>query len=214
MKFRSLLISLAIVGSAAPAAAQVNNDPYIGEVMLTAFNYCPSGWTVAAGQLLSIDQYPALYSIYGNTYGGNGRTDFGLPDLRGRAPVHTGQAEPNGTKYILGLREGYETRALNFFQMPAHSHGDLSHTHVVGVSSEPPNTNDPDGALLSEWQTRANVYSSGATADGNMALGSVTYEEGSFTDFAGEGEYFSVVQPVLPMNYCIAVEGTYPPRPR
>src|SRR4051812_1587744 len=96
-------------------------EPYIGEIMMFAGNFAPRGWALCDGSLLSISQNTALFSILGTTFGGNGQTTFGLPDLRGRLPMHPGQG-PGRTGRTLGESGGAETVTLNTTQMPAHTH--------------------------------------------------------------------------------------------
>src|SRR5271166_127685 len=96
-------------------------EPFLGQIILFAGNFAPRGWAFCDGSLLSISQYTALFSILGTTYGGNGTTNFALPDLRGRAAVGFGQA-PGLSNYILGEQTGSETVALTGPQMPVHTH--------------------------------------------------------------------------------------------
>lgn len=98
-----------------------SNDPFIGEIIMFAGNFAPRGWALCNGQLLSISSNQALFSILGTTYGGDGRTTFQLPDLRGRVPVSAGQA-PGLSNWSLGQRSGTETNFLNVTQLPAHTH--------------------------------------------------------------------------------------------
>lgn len=104
MKIRLLAAyaALGTLGAATPAHA--GSDPLLGEIMLVGFTFCPRGWTEADGQLLSISSNGALFSLYGTTYGGDGRTTFALPDLRGRAPIHTGEVGRTGTENPMGKR--------------------------------------------------------------------------------------------------------------
>src|SRR5436305_15045570 len=94
------------------------SDPYIGEIKVISFNFPPKGWAFCNGQLLPINQNQALFSIMGTMYGGNGQTNFALPDLRSRVPIHTGGAV-NGT---VGTRAGEEFHTLTISEMPAHNH--------------------------------------------------------------------------------------------
>ena len=112
------LFILLNVQSIKPAMAQ---EPLIGEIKLVGFTYCPRGWTDADGQLLSITDNAALFSLYGTTYGGDGRTTFALPDLRGRVPLHQGTGAGLST-YTMGQLGGAETVTLTTSQMPVHNH--------------------------------------------------------------------------------------------
>ena len=101
--------------------AQAQSDPFLGEVKLVGFNFCPRGWLEADGTILSIAENSALFSLYGTFYGGDGRTTFALPDLRGRVPLHAGTG-PGLTTYTQGETGGVETVILNELQMPSHTH--------------------------------------------------------------------------------------------
>ncbi|WP_340819596.1 tail fiber protein [Methanolobus sp. WCC4] len=114
-----------------PEIITQSTDPLLGEITLFAGNFAPRGWAFCNGQLLPINQNQALFSILGTTYGGDGRTTFALPDLRGRAPVHAGNG-PGLSPVVLGQKGGAETVALNVNQMPSHTHT-LNHTHNISV---------------------------------------------------------------------------------
>lgn len=101
--------------------AQAQDTPFIGDIKLVGFTFCPRGWTEANGQLLEIQTWQALFSLYGTTYGGDGRTTFGLPDLRSRIPIHVGQG-PSLANYVQGETGGAETVTLTSDQMPVHNH--------------------------------------------------------------------------------------------
>jgi len=96
-------------------------EPFIGEIRYVGFNFCPRGWTSAEGQLLAISQYQALFSLYGTMYGGDGRTSFGLPDLRGRNAINAGQG-PGLSNYRMGQKGGQETVTITQANMPSHTH--------------------------------------------------------------------------------------------
>src|SRR5579872_2904742 len=121
------------------------DQPFIGAIVLFCGNFAPAGWALCNGQLLSISQWTALFSILGTTYGGNGTTNFALPDLRGRVPIHPGQG-PGLSPYTLGQTGGVETVSLSINNLPAHSHalnGDNTASgkeapgpnHVIGLSA-------------------------------------------------------------------------------
>ena len=161
-------------------------EPYIGEIRLFGFNFPPRGWAKCDGTLLSINQNQALYSILGTAYGGDGRTDFALPDLRGRSPLHKDTGIP------LGDQGGEESVTLTTTEIP-------NHTHSVAVAATGANSNDPTGRLLGQ----ASVYasSSNLTPMSSTSIGS-----------GGGGQGHNNMQPFLVVNFCIAVEGTFPPR--
>src|SRR3954447_11969647 len=113
------------------------SDGFMGEIRIMSFNFAPKGWALCNGQLLPINQNQALFSLLGTRYGGNGQTNFALPDMRGRAPVHTGG--PIGT--IVGGQGGEEFHTLTLGEMPTHN-------HFVNASNTAGNVNNPSGALL------------------------------------------------------------------
>jgi microcystin-dependent protein len=153
------------------------------------------------GQLLSIAQNTALFSILGTTYGGNGITTFGLPDLRGRVPIHPGQG-PGLSSYDLGEQSGTENVTLNINQMPMHTH-----TATINAAAAPQAlTDNPNGAVPAGSSGGPQVY--GAAADG------VTHMNASMATVnpAGSSQPFSVIQPFTCVNFIIALEGIFPSR--
>jgi microcystin-dependent protein len=178
------------------------DSPYIGAVVLFAGNFAPRGWALCQGQLLSIAQNTALFSILGTTYGGDGRVTFGLPDLRGRVPLGNGQG-PGLQPYELGEMSGSENVTLIQTEMPAHNH--LVNTNNTGGS-----TPTPDGAYLAKstgtFQGDALVLGAytNAAPDSTLAPNSV--------GIAGGSQPHNNMQPFLCMNYIIALEGLFPPR--
>lgn len=171
--------------------AQVGGSPYIGEILLVPYNFAPAGWLLCQGQLLSISQNTALFSLLGTTYGGDGISNFALPDLRGRSPIGFGQG-PGLQTYIEGQSGGEETVTLTLSQIPTHSHRAFGSTNVATTAS-------PGNAVWAT-ETRLNIYSSvGGTA---MAPSSLT----------GGNQPHDNMSPYLTLNYVIAVRGIFPPR--
>ena len=166
-------------------------DPFIAEIIMFGGNFAPRGWAFCDGQLLAIAQNTALFSILGTTYGGDGRTTFALPDLRGRAAVHPGHG-PGLSSYNLGQRGGSETNTLNINQLPAHN-------HAISAKEEA-NAADPSGNYIAG--TGSNAF--GTTADKQMNANS--------TANAGGGQSVNNIQPFECVNYIIALEGTFPSR--
>lgn len=166
--------------------------PLMGTILLFAGSYAPQGWAFCEGQLLSIGDHAQLFSLLGTAYGGNGVTNFGLPDLRSRVPVGAGQG-PGLSPYMRGQVAGTETAKLSVAQLPAHTH------HVMGNDS-PPAVATPRTAFLGG----ARIYN-GAGAESAMNPTSVSE--------TGEGAPHANLPPVLAMHYIIAVDGEYPPRP-
>jgi len=168
------------------------SEPFLGQIILVGFNFAPQGWALCNGQILSIAQNTALFSLLGTTYGGNGQTTFGLPDLRGRVPVSAGQG-PGLSNYDLGEVAGQETVTLNVTQMPAHIHG------LAGVQTDP-STQKPGNAYLAN----GNAYSA-STPDAVMGQQSI---QPTGNNLPHENR-----PPYLTLNYCIALNGLYPTRP-
>lgn len=178
-------------------------EGYIGEIRIFSGNFAPLGWAFCSGALYGIEQYTAAFSILGNTYGGDGRTTFAVPDLRGRVAVGTGQAA--GLSPInLGEMGGTETVTMTTAQMPAHTHT-ASATIAFPCFSDEGNTASPAGnipaASPAAYSTQApDTFISPAATTGSLSP-------------AGMGMPFSIVQPVLATNYIICLEGIYPSRP-
>lgn len=179
--------------SAGVASAQ---DQYLGEVRLFGYNWCPQGWLQASGQLLSIAQNTALYSLYGTNFGGNGTTNFGLPNLTGRAPTGWGTTPP-GQPFAAVY--GSSSVTLTVQQLPAH-------THQLYATSGANTTNTAAGALLPTFPAGQHIYSaSGAPADTPMSQTAI--------GITGANQPVQTQSPVLAMNWCVAIVGIYPSRP-
>ena len=172
--------------------------PFIAEIVLFAGNFAPRGWAFCQGQILSIAQNTALFSILGTTYGGNGQTTFALPDLRGRVPVGPGQG-PGLANVSLG-EVSEPTHTLIITEMPAHNH----QAQAQG-NSNPGDSSSPNGNTWATSTTRDNVYIN-ATPNGPMAANTVT------VGIAGGSQPHNNMQPYLGMNYIICMEGIYPSR--
>ncbi len=163
------------------------SDPYLGEIKLVAFNFAPPGWALCNGQLLPINQNQALYSLLGTTWGGDGLTNFALPDLRGRAPVHI------GTGFPLGQRAGTESEVLTAAQVAGHSHAVTGRSDAAGFAQ--PGEHLPGSGPL--------IYAAAFNLVG-LHPGSVT-EAG-----AAQAQAHGNVQPSLVLNFIIAVQGIFP----
>lgn len=173
----------------------------LGEIRAVAFSYAPRGWAVCDGSLQQIRQNPALYSLLGNAYGGDGRTTFGLPDLRGRAIVNAGQG-PGLSSYPLGTVTGAETATLSLNQMPPHTHG-FGGTIAVSIANG--NSNAPASGFLAS--SSQNQYAEEA-GTGTMAAGMITGTAAA----VGQGQAHDNRQPYLALSYIIAVQGIFPQR--
>lgn len=170
-------------------------DCYIGEIRIFAGNYAPENWHLCDGTVLPINSNEALFSLLGTTYGGNGTTDFALPDLRGRAPVHVGQGT-GLSNYGLGQQAGAETVTLNPAQAPAH-------THALSGSSAAANDTF-DGEF---------TFGTSGTSNAYAATGTTAQMASNMVSVAGGGQPHNNLQPFLVVNYIIALTGTYPNRP-
>ncbi|AEI39002.1 phage tail protein [Paenibacillus mucilaginosus] len=164
------------------------SEDFIGEIRAFSFGYAPRGWMPCNGQLLAINLNQALFSILGTYYGGNGQTNFALPDLRGRVPVHV------GTDITLGMIAGEEAHTLTLNELP-------SHTHQIMASSSEASTNQPAGAVWAK-QTAAGYD----TAAPNTVMGSAALSS------AGSSQPHTNMQPYGVVQFCICVEGIYPSR--
>ena len=178
------------------------SEPFIGQIMIFAGNFAPRGWAFCQGQILSIAQNTALFSILGTTYGGNGQTTFALPDLRGRVPVSFGQG-PGLSNYDLGQVAGVESVTLTINDMPAHTHAITATVHASGRG-------DTDAVSGAVPATVASGTPYAAAPDGSttMNAGMVSAQAG----ISGGSQPFQVLQPLLALNYCIALEGIFPSR--
>jgi microcystin-dependent protein len=172
------------------------SEPYIGEIRRFAFNFAPVGWAMCNGQLLPIiTENLALFSLIGTYYGGDGKTNFALPNLQGRAPVHTGQG-PGLSPYTLGQSGGEESVTLTSDQLPVHGHGvNAIHGPTSDTSASPAGQ---------QW-----AYSAKDTPYTTGAAGTPMAE----TSTAGGDDAVSILSPFLVINYCIALEGAFPSRP-
>ena len=172
--------------------SNAQGDQLLGEIKLFAGNFAPLGWMKCEGQILNIAQNTALFSILGTTYGGNGTTNFALPDLRGRIPIALGQG-PGLSSYSLGQQAGVSANTMSVSTMPAH-------THQVAVSSNAGNSSTPVGNYPAHSGATDKEYTntSNSTAASN-AVGTV-----------GSGTSFTNMQPTLGLTFIIAVQGIFP----
>lgn len=162
-------------------------DPFVGEIRLFAIGFTPSGWTACEGQLLPVQSNVALFSLLGTQFGGDGRVNFGLPDLRGRTPLAS-----NGTTYKQGVPGGEATHALTIGEMPAHNHAVVGSLSAVVENSPVGNT----------WGSFAGAFNPTSNVTMNQAA----------IGIAGAGVPHANMQPYLALNFCIATSGIYPPR--
>lgn len=183
-------------------------NPLLGQINPIGFTFAPLNWAFCDGQLLAISSNTALFSLLGTIYGGDGRTTFALPDLRGRVPMHAGNG-PGLSSRSQGQQFGTENNTLSTSQLPSHSH-----TVSISVSSAAADSSTPDGNHLATGITPAagpvperpaQLYKTGATPDGTL--------NGGTTNPAGSGQAVNNMPPVLVVYYCIATAGVFPARP-
>ncbi|MCH8293323.1 phage tail protein [Candidatus Poribacteria bacterium] len=191
-------------------------DPFIGQIIMFGGNFAPRGWALCNGQLLSIASNSALFAILGTTYGGDGRTTFGLPDMRGRVSVHPGTG-PGLSPRRLGEKGGTETVTLNTNQIPAHNHSATVNNTVnttVNAVSTPGNSPSPGGnvwALSSDTDIRTySTSANNATMRGDAVDVSVS-STATIGNTGGNGAHNNM-QPFLGIHYIIALAGIFPAR--
>jgi len=183
----------AIAAFAATAGSAHADQPYVGEVRLLAFNFCPVGWLPADGSLLSIAENDVLFSLYGTTFGGDGESTFALPDLRGRVPIATGTGPGLSTR-LLGEQAGSEQVTLTTQQLPAH-------THAAGASSQSANATNPGGKLLAA-KSRTATYRTGSAANTPGAADAIAV--------AGGSQPHENMPPFTTLSWCVSLFGVYP----
>ncbi|MHC5654961.1 phage tail protein [Stappia sp. ICDLI1TA098] len=168
-------------------------EPFLAEVRMMGFNFPPRGWAFCDGQILPINQNQSLYSLLGTTYGGDGRTTFALPDLRGRTPIHVGRSS-GGAFHNEGQKSGEETHTLSVNEMP-------QHTHTADAISGPGTTPVPQNAYLADLP------------DGYTDPGAnLTSLRGNTVIHVGGSQAHQNMQPYLTVSFCIAIQGLFPSR--
>jgi microcystin-dependent protein len=170
-------------------------DPFVAEIRIFPFNFAPKGWAWCDGQLLPLSQNTALFSLLGTTYGGDGKSNFALPDLQGRAPMHPGQG-PGLSLHDLGETGGSETVTLLESEIPAHA-------HQLRVSSDSADQPAPNAA-------RSLARSNGGFA-WNPTLTAATFNGNALAPAGGDQPHNNM-QPYLTLYFCIALQGVFPPR--
>jgi microcystin-dependent protein len=164
-------------------------EPFLSETRIMSFNFAPKGWAMCNGQLLPINQNQALFSLLGTTFGGDGRVNFALPDLRGRTPIHVGSG------HTLGERAGEQAHTLSIQELP-------QHTHVLKSTTQSVTTNIPS-ALNALGTTAPNQ----AYSNSNNNL--VALNPASITNVGGSQPHLNM-QPFLTLTFCIALQGIFP----
>ena len=173
------------------------SDAYIGEIRLFGFNRVPLNWMACAGQLLPIDQFAALFNVIGTTYGGNGQTNFALPDLQGRVAIGQGQGN-DLPAYVLGQNGGEEAHTLIEGEMPTHGHALMSSTATATTAT-------PGTTVHLATASAGNLYAP------PPRLGPTFDVMAACVTTAGSSTPHNNMMPTLVCNYCICVEGIFPP---
>lgn len=180
------------------------STPFLGQITVFPYSFAPNGWADCAGQLLPISQYSALFSLLGTQFGGNGTSNFALPDLQGRIPVGQGQLLGGGL-YVMGEMSGTENVTVLQTTMAAH-------THPLIATTSPGGSNNPSGQILAKPQTGGGHGGGGNQGDiynpGNVDTPLAPTSIGT----AGGSQPHNNIQPSLVLRYCIALQGVFPAR--
>lgn len=186
-------------------------EPYIGQIQPYGFNFAPRGWAKCDGTLLPISQYTALFSLLGTTYGGDGRTTFGLPDLRGRNMIHQGNG-PGLPAHNIGQRGGRNSVNLDITHMPSHNHllvnGTANVVVTTGGGSDLGADSENGEFGLGSGGAMPNIYAEAPT--GANHIGGVSISGSTSPNGGNQG--FDITNPYLTVNVCIALQGLFPPR--
>ena len=167
------------------------SEAYIGEIRMFAGDYAPENWTFCNGELLSISEYEALYTLLGTTYGGDGQNTFAVPDLRGRVPIHVGTNA--GTTYTLGEKLGSETNTRQINELPAHTHTVKATSDAATVATPANNT----------WASTTDMFYSNASTD------PVSMDPTAITP-TGFNQPHDNMMPSLTISFIISLVGIYP----
>jgi microcystin-dependent protein len=174
------------------------SDPFVAEIRIFGFNFAPTGWALCNGQILPISQNTALFSLLGTTYGGNGQSTFALPDMQANAPMHPGQG-PGLSLHDLGETGGSEFVTLLESEMPLHNHNIATHNLDAG------GLQNPAPAVNLAKSSQGNAYQTNASANlTQLAFQGLAPAGGSLPH--------NNMMPFLVLNFCIALQGVFPPR--
>ena len=163
-------------------------EPFLSEIRMMSFVFPPKGWALCNGQLMPINQNQGLFSLLGTTFGGDGRVNFGLPDLRGRTPIHVGSA------HTLGERGGEQAHTLSISELP-------QHVHVWQASTALATTNTPTSATILAGSTGENAWGPGTN---------LTPFDGTTSGAVGGSQAHLNMQPFLTLSFCVALQGIFP----
>jgi microcystin-dependent protein len=178
-------------------------SPFVAEIRIFPFNFPPKGWAFCDGQLMPISQNTALFSLLGTTYGGDGKSNFALPNLQGSAPMHPGQG-PGLSLHDLGEQSGSDTVTLIDSELP-------SHGHFLQATTDPGTAASPSGDMFANGN-----WSDGQGGSGGVFCYTTAAPNVSLSGFAvapsGGGQPHNNLMPYLTLNFCIALQGVFPPR--
>lgn len=169
-------------------------DPFVAEIRIFPFNFAPKGWAFCDGQILPLSQNTALFSLLGTTYGGDGKSNFALPDMQGNTPMHPGQG-PGLSLHDLGETGGSDTVTLLESEIPSHSHA-MTASQSDGTDNK----------------VAAELFAAGVGIGSYAAPGSLTNLSDNAITPAGGDQPHNNLEPYLTLNFCIALQGVYPPR--
>ena len=184
--------------------------PFLAQIQGFAFTYAPVWWGDCNGGMLQVSQFPALFSIIGNIYGGDGQSTMAIPNLQGRAPLHVGgtyQAGPGLTPYAIGDLEGFPTISLKAQEMPVHEHNPL--TAIINTDTGTPSTTSFPGRMAANETAGTASPFDGYT---DATPGSSENMSSAAVSVAGAGEPHENRQPFLTIRFCMALDGVYPNR--
>ncbi|KAB8153509.1 phage tail protein [Kordia sp. TARA_039_SRF] len=190
-------------------------NPFLAQIVMFAGNFAPRGWALCEGQLLPISQNQALFSLLGTTYGGDGRTTFALPDLRGRSPIQQGHG-PGLSDIKLGQRGGIETKTLTLMELPNHFHtvnlsgGTVNASVSIPASSDEGTSDEAENNVLATGIDK--LYAASSAADTNLAPSLAPISGAVNSASSGNGQAFNIRNPFLGINYIIALQGVFPSR--
>jgi microcystin-dependent protein len=178
-------------------------NPFLGQISILGCNFAPLGWALCQGQLLAINQNTALFSLLGVSFGGNGTTNFALPDLRSRAPIGVGQG-PGLSANVIGQAGGQETVPITASTYPTHS-------HALFAASSTASGNTPGGLIEAEGQSAARGGNVNLALYSGSGTGTIL-ATAALTAAAGGNQPHNNLQPYLALNFCIALQGIFPSR--
>jgi len=178
-------------------------ETFVGSICIFGFNFAPRDWALCNGSLIPISQNTALFSLLGTYYGGNGTTNFALPNLQGRGANGQGQLMGSGSVYTMGETAGTDTATLTTSNMPVHNH---TLSLSLNADNTGVNSGTPENTYLGKLGANLFAYAASATSGSNMADPTVTL------GVTGSGAAFSIANPMLVLNYSIALRGIFPSR--